>query len=96
MDGFLRDHIFIPVLIDSDIHNINGNHVIQRCLQYLTNGDSKFIFVAAAKYCVDIATHQHGCCVIQRCIAHATREYRENLVAEISANGLLLAQDVFG
>ncbi|XP_019181061.1 PREDICTED: putative pumilio homolog 7, chloroplastic isoform X2 [Ipomoea nil] len=69
---------------------------LQRCLQYLTNGDSKFIFVAAAKYCVDIATHQHGCCVIQRCIAHATREYRENLVAEISANGLLLAQDVFG
>ncbi|XP_019200088.1 PREDICTED: putative pumilio homolog 7, chloroplastic isoform X2 [Ipomoea nil] len=56
----------------------------------------QFIFVAAAKYCVDIATHQHGCCVIQRCIAHATREYRENLVAEISANGLLLAQDVFG
>ncbi|XP_019171483.1 PREDICTED: pumilio homology domain family member 4-like [Ipomoea nil] len=78
------------------IKDLNGNHVIQRCLQYLTNGDSKFIFVAAAKYCVDIATHQHGCCVLQRCIAHATGEHRENLVAEISANGLLLAQDAFG
>ncbi|KAL2455669.1 putative pumilio7 [Abeliophyllum distichum] len=78
------------------IKDLNGNHVIQRCLQCFTHEDSKFIFVAAAKYCVDIATHQHGCCVLQRCISHSTGEYRENLVAEISANGLVLAQDAFG
>ncbi|KAL2513676.1 uncharacterized protein Fot_27647 [Forsythia ovata] len=78
------------------IKDINGNHVVQRCLQCFTNEDSKFIFVAAANYCVDIATHQHGCCVLQRCISHANGEHRENLVAEISANGLLLAQDAFG
>lgn len=56
----------------------------------------QFIFVAAAKYCVEIATHQHGCCVLQRCISHSSGEYRENLVAEISANGLRLAEDAFG
>ncbi|KAA3488548.1 Pumilio 7 isoform 2 [Gossypium australe] len=56
----------------------------------------QFIFVAAAKYCVDIATHQHGCCVLQRCISHSTGEYREKLVEEISTNGLLLAQDAYG
>ncbi|XP_019169445.1 PREDICTED: putative pumilio homolog 7, chloroplastic [Ipomoea nil] len=78
------------------IKDLNGNHVVQRCLQCFSNEDSKFIFVTAAKYCVDIATHQHGCCVLQRCITHATGEYQENLVAEISANGLLLAQDAFG
>ncbi|KAI3445727.1 hypothetical protein Pfo_002392 [Paulownia fortunei] len=78
------------------IKDLNGNHVVQRCLQCFTTEDSKFIFVAAAKYCVDIATHQHGCCVLQRCISHSTGELRENLVAEISANGLLLAQDAFG
>ncbi|CAI9769225.1 unnamed protein product [Fraxinus pennsylvanica] len=78
------------------IKDLNGNHVVQRCLQCFTIEDSKFIFVAAANYCVDIATHQHGCRVLQRCIAHATGEHRENLVAEISANGLLLAQDAFG
>ncbi|CAA2968286.1 pumilio homolog 7, chloroplastic [Olea europaea subsp. europaea] len=78
------------------IKDLNGNHVVQRCLQCFTNEDSKFIFVAAANFCVDIATHQHGCCVLQRCISHATGELRENLVAEISANGLLLAQDAFG
>lgn len=78
------------------IKDLNGNHVIQQCLVRLSNEDRKFIFVAAAKYCVDIATHQHGCCVLQRCIEHSTGEHRENLIAEISANGLLLAQDAFG
>ncbi|KAA8545601.1 hypothetical protein F0562_020385 [Nyssa sinensis] len=78
------------------IKDLNGNHVVQRCLQCLSNEDNKFIFVAAAKYCVDIATHQHGCCVLQRCISHSMGEHQENLVAEISANGLLLSQDAFG
>ncbi|XP_044507394.1 putative pumilio homolog 7, chloroplastic isoform X2 [Mangifera indica] len=78
------------------IKDLNGNHVVQRCLQCFTNEDNSFIFVAAAKYCVEIATHQHGCCVLQRCISHSSGEYRENLVAEISANGLRLAEDAFG
>ncbi|XP_061350381.1 putative pumilio homolog 7, chloroplastic [Gastrolobium bilobum] len=78
------------------IKDLNGNHVIQRCLLCLNSEDNKFIFVAAAKYCVDIATHQHGCCVLQRCIAHSSGEHREKLIAEISANALLLAQDHYG
>ncbi|KAG5057720.1 hypothetical protein AAZX31_05G108700 [Glycine max] len=78
------------------IKDLNGNHVVQRCLLCLSNEDNKFIFVAAAKYCVDIATHQHGCCVLQRCIGHSSGEYREKLIAEICANALLLAQDQFG
>ncbi|KAJ4950517.1 hypothetical protein NE237_027349 [Protea cynaroides] len=78
------------------INDLNGNHVIQRCLQCLSNEDNKFIFKAAAKYCINIATHRHGCCVLQRCIAHSTGEHREKLVAEISNNGFLLAQDAFG
>ncbi|KAK7852379.1 putative pumilio like protein 7 [Quercus suber] len=78
------------------IKDLNGNHVIQRCLQCLSHEDNKFIFVAAAKYCVDIAIHQHGCCVLQRCISHSIGKHRENLVAEISANGLLLSQDAYG
>ncbi|XP_042063135.1 uncharacterized protein LOC121807017 [Salvia splendens] len=57
------------------IKDLNGNHVVQRCLQCFTAEDSKFIFVAAAKYCVDIAMHQHGCCVLQRCISSSTGEF---------------------
>ena len=56
----------------------------------------QFILVAAAKYCVDIATHRHGCCVLQRCISHSIGEHRDKLVTEITKNGLLLAQDPFG
>ncbi|GAB4861209.1 hypothetical protein Ancab_036367 [Ancistrocladus abbreviatus] len=78
------------------IKDLNGNHVVQRCLQCFSSEDNKFIFDAAAKLCVDIATHRHGCCVLQRCIAHSNGEHRQNLIAEISANGLLLAQDPFG
>ncbi|XP_054776345.1 putative pumilio homolog 7, chloroplastic isoform X2 [Prosopis cineraria] len=78
------------------IKDLNGNHVIQRCLQFLSNEDNKFIFVAAAKYCIEIATHQHGCCVLQRCINHSSGQHRERLIAEISANALRLAQDQYG
>ncbi|KDP41370.1 hypothetical protein JCGZ_15777 [Jatropha curcas] len=74
----------------------NGNHVIQRCLQCLSNEDNKFIFDAAAKFCVEIATHQHGCCVMQRCITHSSGKHRDKLINEISKNSLLLAQDPFG
>lgn len=78
------------------IKDLNGNHVLQRCLQCLSNEDNEFIFDAAAKFCVDIATHQHGCCVLQRCIAHSIGRHRDKLITEISKNGLHLAQDPFG
>ncbi|XP_072982737.1 uncharacterized protein [Typha latifolia] len=78
------------------IKDLNGNHVIQRCLQSLKSHDNKFIFDAAATHCVDIAKHRHGCCVLQRCIDNSSGEDRAKLVAEISANGFELAQDAFG
>ncbi|PIN06953.1 Translational repressor MPT5/PUF4 and related RNA-binding proteins (Puf superfamily) [Handroanthus impetiginosus] len=78
------------------IKDLNGNHVVQRCLKCFSTEDNEFIFVAAAKYSVEIATHQHGCCVLQKCISYSTGDFREKLVAEISANGLLLAQDPYG
>ncbi|XP_054792282.1 uncharacterized protein LOC129300763 [Prosopis cineraria] len=78
------------------VKDLNGNHVIQRCLQCLSCQDNEFIFYAAAKFCVDIATHRHGCCVLQRCIDHSIGKYRDKLVAEICRHGLHLAQDPFG
>ncbi|XVE55488.1 hypothetical protein DITRI_Ditri03aG0162500 [Diplodiscus trichospermus] len=84
-----------PGILDL-IKDLNGNHVLQRCLQCLDNEDNKIIFDAAAKFCVDIATHRHGCCVLQRCIAHSNGQHRDKLITQISKNGLLLAQDPFG
>ncbi|XP_074263014.1 uncharacterized protein LOC141585854 [Silene latifolia] len=78
------------------IKDLNGNHVVQRCLQCLNYDDNKFIFDAASKFCVEIATHRHGCCVLQRCIAHSNGDHRKKLIEEICSNGLALAQDPFG
>lgn len=56
----------------------------------------QFIYDAATKFCVEIACHRHGCCVLNRCVAYSKGKYREKLVTSISANGLFLAQDAFG
>ncbi|QCE15885.1 hypothetical protein DEO72_LG11g2897 [Vigna unguiculata] len=78
------------------IKDLNGNHVIQRCLQCFSSQDNQFIFDASVKFCVEIATHQHGCCVLQRCIYYSMGKNRDRLISEICKHGLLLAQDPFG
>ncbi|CAH8306842.1 unnamed protein product [Eruca vesicaria subsp. sativa] len=76
--------------------DLNGNHVIQRCLQCLATQDNEFIFEDATRCCIDIATHKHGCCILQKCVAYSTGQQREKLITEISRNSLFLAQDPYG
>jgi len=78
------------------IKDLNGNHVVQRCLQRLGPDDSQFIYDAASQFCVEIASHRHGCCVLQRCIDFATHDQRTALIMEISSNAFALSQDAFG
>eukprot|EP00884_Botryococcus_braunii_P019974 jgi/Botrbrau1/6660/Bobra.0202s0008.1 len=78
------------------IRDLNGNHVIQRCLQRLGAERSQFVYDAACGHTMEIATHRHGCCVLQRCIDHATHTQKRQLVAEIAKNALRLSQDPFG
>ena len=61
-----------------------------------TFGGMQFIFEAVTSHCVEIATHRHGCCVLQRCIDFSTGLPQRRLIAEIAANALLLSQDPFG
>ncbi len=74
------------------IRDLNGNHVIQRCLQRLTPADLQFIYDAAQANCVEIATHRHGCCVLQRCIDYAATAQKQTLVTEICQHALVLTQ----
>lgn len=74
------------------IKDLNGNHVVQRCLQRLGPDDSQFVYDAASRHCVEIATHRHGCCVLQRCIDFATPQQKTALINEIAANALSLSQ----
>ena len=39
-----------------------------------------------------MATHRHGCCVLQRCIDHASETQKFQLVSEITTNALSLVQ----
>ncbi|KAF5725532.1 pumilio 12 [Tripterygium wilfordii] len=76
--------------------NMNGNHVAQRCLQYLMPEYSEFLFEAATTNCVELATDRHGCCVLQKCLTYSEAEQRRQLVSEITSNALILCQDPFG
>ncbi|CAG8548932.1 7078_t:CDS:2, partial [Acaulospora colombiana] len=41
------------------IKDLNGNHVIQKCLNRLVPEDNQFIYNAFAAHCVEVATHRH-------------------------------------
>jgi len=58
--------------------------------------DNQFIYDAVAQHCVQVSTHRHGCCVMQRCIDHGTHDQKLQLVEEIRKMALTLVQDAFG
>ncbi|KAF9184289.1 hypothetical protein BGZ51_003403 [Haplosporangium sp. Z 767] len=78
------------------IKDLNGNHVIQKCLNRFASEDNQFIYNAISAHCVEVATHRHGCCVLQRCIDHASVSQKIQLVREITLNALTLVQDPYG
>ncbi|KAI0806509.1 armadillo-type protein [Xylaria sp. FL0064] len=78
------------------IQDLNGNHVIQKCLNKLGSADSEFIFSAVGTHCVEVGTHRHGCCVLQRCIDHASGPQKVWLISQITEHASRLVQDPFG
>lgn len=88
--GSLSPHI---VYLSRDL---NGNHVVQKCLQKLKPQENQFIFDAASYSCIEIATHRHGCCVLQRCLDHGSFEQRKQLSMKVADNATSLSLDPFG
>jgi len=78
------------------IQDLNGNHVIQKCLNHLSPNDAIFIFEAVGAHCVTVGTHRHGCCVLQRCIDHADGSQKGKMVDHVIRNAYALVQDPFG
>ncbi|ETS79063.1 hypothetical protein PFICI_08916 [Pestalotiopsis fici W106-1] len=78
------------------IKDLNGNHVIQKCLNKLSSEDNQFIFEAVGNHCIEVGTHRHGCCVLQRCIDHAAGDQKITLINQITENAARLVQDPFG
>lgn len=78
------------------IQDLNGNHVVQKCLNKLSSLDAQFIFDAVGNSCVEVGTHRHGCCVLQRCIDHASGDQKIILIQRITEHAVTLVQDPFG
>ncbi|KAI8380364.1 armadillo-type protein [Blakeslea trispora] len=78
------------------IKDLNGNHVIQKCLHSLHTPHNQFIYDAVCQHCIEVASHKHGCCVLQRSFDYATVLQKDQLVYEISQHALVLVQDAFG
>ncbi|CAN9256967.1 unnamed protein product [Alternaria alternata] len=78
------------------IQDLNGNHVIQKCLNHLKSVEAQFIFDAVGENCITVGTHRHGCCVLQRCIDHAVGFQKVDLIRKITAHSFHLVQDPFG
>lgn len=68
------------------IKDLNGNHVIQKCLNRLASEDNQFIYNAVSQHCIEVATHRHGCCVLQRCIDHASEQQKVHLSIKLCAS----------
>ena len=56
----------------------------------------QFIFDAVGVNCVAVGTHRHGCCVLQRCIDHASGIQKAQLISQITEHAFHLVQDPFG
>lgn len=78
------------------IQDLNGNHVIQKCLNKMLSANIQFIVDAVSANCVTVGTHRHGCCVIQRCVDHADGQQKAQLVAAITNCSIQLVTDPFG
>lgn len=91
--------IIIDSLKDSIVQlskDLNGNHIVQKCLQKLKPENLQFIFDAVCNNCINVATHRHGCCVLQRCLDHGSYEQRQALCMELLAHVNVLTLDPFG
>ncbi|KAG1147618.1 hypothetical protein G6F37_010308 [Rhizopus arrhizus] len=86
---------FSPIVVTL-IKDINGNHVIQKCLHRFTTKHKQFIYDAVSENCIEVATHRHGCCVLQRCIDYSANNQTKQLVDEIINHALTLVQDPYG
>lgn len=52
------------------IKDLNGNHVIQKILNKYTPENCQFIYDSINQDILTVATHKHGCCVLQKCLNH--------------------------
>mmetsp|Transcript_15997 Transcript_15997/g.17886 ORF Transcript_15997/g.17886 Transcript_15997/m.17886 type:complete len:510 (-) Transcript_15997:856-2385(-) len=78
------------------VKDLNGNHVVQRCLNTFKAPNNQFVYDAMEEGCVPAGTHKHGCCVMQRCIDAAQPEQLNQLVNAVIRSTMDLIEDPYG
>lgn len=86
-----------PFIIEL-IKDLNGNHVIQKILNKFKPIQCQFIYDSILGDLITVATHKHGCCVLQKCLNHVTAKQLNGFVNEILSdrNFNKLINDQFG
>jgi hypothetical protein len=80
------------------IKDLNGNHVIQKILNKFPPQSCQFVYDSILQLIIVVATHKHGCCVLQKCLNHVTSAQLALFAAEILKfdNFCQLINDQFG
>lgn len=79
------------------IHDLNGNHVIRKCLHKMTvYGKSQFIYDSISANCIAVTTNPYGCHIFKDCIEYGSMAQKLQLIDCIEANMLFIVQDAFG
>jgi len=78
--------------------NANGNHVLHKCVLKFKPETNQYIYDAIAnpEVFLTVATHRHGCCVVQRALDYGNKAQCDDIIAKVVANLLPLVQDAFG
>ncbi|VVB01955.1 unnamed protein product [Arabis nemorensis] len=74
----------------------NGKHVVLQCLNQFTPSQTRNLQDVIVGHCSQIATDQHGCCMLQHCLGINFDQLKHRLIAEIIAHALKLCVDCYG
>lgn len=71
--GFSQEHTTVEQVVTL-INDLNGNHVIQKCIFKFPPSKFSFIIDAIVEQnnIITVSTHKHGCCVLQKLLSVCT------------------------
>lgn len=78
------------------VHDLNGNHVIQKLISHFFGDDLDFLVDLIIIHLIQIASHKHGCCVLQKLLNKCSPYQIQKISNEILRNSVHLMKDQFG
>jgi pumilio RNA-binding family len=74
----------------------NATHIIVKYVSTVKAPHNQFIYDTIMENLIDITTHKHGCCILQKCLEHANPKQRKMIIDKLLENTILLMCDAFG